>query len=130
MTMRDNETLSGASDTAGGRGGFGRGRAAAFVPRLQNLRADPSPEAARAVAAIEGAAERLARLLDLTDIFSMDFRVAPDGSATFLEFEVCPAVTIYDFRTYLHEIHGMLLGAALARAFRLAHARHGGRDYA
>ena len=130
MTMRDNETLSGASDTAGGRGGFGEARAAAFVPRLQDLRADPSPEAARAVAAIEDAAERLARLLDLTDIFSMDFRVAPDGSPTFLEFEVCPAVTIYDFRTYLHEIHGLSLGAALARAFHRAHARHGGRDYA
>ncbi len=128
MTMRDNETLSGASDSAGGRGGFGRGRAAAFVPRMLDLRAEP--QSAGAVAAIEDAAERLAQLLGLTDIFSMDFRLAADGSPTFLEFEVCPAVTIYDFRIYLDKVHGLSLGPALARAFRRAHAGHGGRDCA
>ncbi len=127
MTMRDNETLSGASDTEGGRGGFGAGHAAAFVPRMQDLRADPSPEAAHAVGAIEDAAERLAGLLGLAGIFSMDFRVAANGAPTFLEFEVCPAVTIYDFRSYLRAVHGLSLGGALARAFQVAHARHGGR---
>lgn len=130
MTMRDNDTLSGASDTEGGRGGFGAAHAAAFVPRMEDLRADPSPAASRAVTAIEAAAERLARLLDLTDIFSMDFRLGRDGTPAFLEFEVCPAVTIYDFQAYLRDTHGLTLGAALARAFRRAHARWGGRDTA
>lgn len=127
MTMRDNETLSGARDTDGSRGRFGAARDAVFVPRMTNLRTDPAPAAQRAVAAIEAAAERLATLLGLAGIFSMDFRVDADGRATFLEFEVCPAVTIYDFQTYLRETHATTLGPALARAFRIAHARHGGR---
>ncbi len=40
----------------------------------------------------------------------------------FFEFEVCPAVTIYDFQNYLAR-RGVTLGAALARALRLAFAR-------
>ena len=128
MTMRDNDTLSGARDTAGGRGGFGAERPAAFVPRLADLRAEP--QSAAAVAAIETAAERLAELLDLSGIFSMDFRLRPDGRPVFLEFEVCPAVTIYDFQTYLNAVHGAALGPALARAFRHAFARPDGRGAA
>ena len=38
LTMKDNETLSGARDTAGGRGGFGATRPAAFTPRMVDLR--------------------------------------------------------------------------------------------
>ena len=127
MTMRDNETLSGARDTAGGRGGFGAMRPAAFVPRMTNLRTVPSPAAARIVAAIEVATERFAQMLGLAHVFSLDFRVDAAGGATFLEFEVCPAVTIYDFQTYVGEAYGTTLGPALARAFRLAHAPQGGR---
>lgn len=125
MTMKDNETLSGARDTAGGRGEFGATRAAAFVPSMADLRQEPA--AAGAVAAIADAAARLARLIGLSDCFSMDFRLPPQGGPVFLEYEVCPAVTIYDFQTYLRDRHGLSLGAALARSFRLAHARHGGR---
>ena len=125
MTMRDNDTLSGARDTDGARGGFGQSHAAAFVPSMTDLRADPA--AAAPVAAIEQAADRLARLLGLSGIFSMDFRLGLDGRPVFLEFEVCPAVTIYDFQTYLRGVHGLTLGPALARALRLAHRRAGGR---
>lgn len=124
MTMKDNATLSGARDTDGRRGGFGATRDAAFVPSMADLRADPA--AAASVAAIEDAAERLARLLGLADCFSMDFRIAPGGAPVFFEFEVCPAVTIYDFHAYLRGVHGLSLGAALAKSFRLAHARAGG----
>ena len=124
MTMRDNATLSGARDTAGTRGGFGATREAAFVPRMANLRADP--DAAATVAAVEAAAVRLANLLGLADCFSMDLRIDRDGTAWFLEFEVCPAVTIYDFQTYLRDLYGLSLGAALAKSFGLAHARAGG----
>ena len=114
MTMQDNATLSGLSADR------------AFVPRMEDLRAAGAPAAA-AVAAIEDAAERLARLLGLTDCFSMDFRLDAAGQPVFLEFEVCPAVTIHDFAAYLHGTHATTLGPALARAMRLAHARHGGR---
>jgi hypothetical protein len=34
-------------------------------------------------------------------------------------------VTIYDFQNYLTSIHGLGLGEALARAFRLAFERRG-----
>jgi D-alanine-D-alanine ligase len=125
MTMKDNETLSGARDTFGTRGGFGADRAAAFTPAMLDLRQDPS--AAAVVAAIEDAVTRLANLLNLTDYFSMDFRIDGAGQPVFFEFEVCPAVTIYDFQAYLRDAHGLTLGAALARSFRNAHRRHGGR---
>jgi D-alanine-D-alanine ligase len=125
MTMRDNETLSGARDEAGGRGAFGAARAAAFVPRMRDLRAEA--DAAATVAAIEDSAERLARLLGLADIFSMDVRVDADGMPVFLEFEVCPAVTIYDFAAYLRGTHGLALGPALARAMQASHARQTAR---
>ena len=120
MTMKDNETLSGARDTTGTRGGFGQAREAAFVPGMTDLRGDPSAPV------IVGAALRLVRLLGLADCFSMDFRIGADGRPVFFEFEVCPAVTIYDFQTYLQGVHGLTLGAALAKSFRLAHARAGG----
>ena len=52
LTMKDNETLSGARDTAGGRGGFGATRAAAFTPRMIDLRDETSERSRRAVARI------------------------------------------------------------------------------
>ncbi len=112
MTMRDNDTLSGITPRA------------AFVPRMEDVRR----VAPAAVPAIEDAAVRLARLLGLADCFSMDFRLDAAGRPMFLEFEVCPAVTIHDFQAYLHGMHGLALGPALARSFRLAHARHGSRN--
>jgi D-alanine-D-alanine ligase len=120
MTMRDNETLSGAADTSGARGDFGAARTAEFTPRMTDLRGEASPGV---IDAIETEAERLARLLGLTDLFSMDFRLDHAGGAHFLEFEVCPAVTIYDFQTYLRQVHGVALGVALARSMRRAQAR-------
>jgi hypothetical protein len=51
----------------------------------------------------------------------MDFRIDETGAPTFFEFETCPAVTIYDFQTYLRSIHDLSLGAALARSMRRAH---------
>jgi D-alanine-D-alanine ligase len=122
MTMKDNNTLSGAKNTAGGRGGFGARYKAAFAPKMVDLKSDP--HSGRTVAAVTDAATRLARLLRLEDYFSMDFRLGTDGRPVFLEFEVCPAVTIYDFQDYLQTAHGMPLGAALARSMRLAYARH------
>ena len=122
LTMKDNATLSGARDTAGARGGFGQSRDAAFIPRMIDLRLAPDARSRRALAEIEEAAERLARLVGLRDCFSIDFRIDADGAAAFLEFEVCPAVTIYDFQDYLAK-RGVTLGAGLAKAMGLAFAR-------
>ncbi len=123
MTMRDNDTLSGAKDLSGARGGFGLSRAAAFTPDMIDLRQTGDERSRRAVEAIIPQAERLARLVGLADYFSMDFRIDAKGEPTFFEFEVCPAVTIYDFQTYLRSVHGLSLGAALARSMQLAYSR-------
>jgi hypothetical protein len=123
MTMKDNETLSGAKDLKGGRGGFGMSRSAAFTPDLIDLREAKDPRLRRAAAMISTQAEGLARLVGLEDYFSMDFRVGGDGAPTFFEFEVCPAVTIYDFQTYLRSVHGLSLGEALARSMQRAFRR-------
>lgn len=72
---------------------------------------------------IETAARHLARVAGLRHYWSMDFRLGEDGTAWFLELEVCPAVTIYDFLTYLREHHATDLPAALARAVPLAFTR-------
>ncbi|HEX9169764.1 MAG TPA: hypothetical protein VF886_12695 [Roseiarcus sp.] len=120
LTMKDNETLSGARDTAGGRGGFGAARPAAFTPRMVDLREADDERSQRAVADILDFSARLSRLVGLRDIFSIDFRIDAAGRPTFFEFEVCPGVTIYDFQNYLRSRRAMTLGAALAQSMRLA----------
>lgn len=123
LTMMDNETLSGARDTEGRRGGFGLGHAAAFTPRMVDLREERSARSRRAVERILDLSARLARLIGLRDLFSIDFRIRTDGEPVFLEFEVSPAVTIYDFQNYLRRRRGVSLGEALASALEIAHAR-------
>jgi hypothetical protein len=130
LTMKDNETLSGASNTAGGRGGFGAGHAAAFTPRMIDLRDETSERSRQAVARILDFSARLARLVGLRDVFSIDFRIDAEGRPTFFEFEVCPAVTIYDFQNYLRRRRDLSLGQALAKAFHLAFARRRAMDEA
>jgi D-alanine-D-alanine ligase-like ATP-grasp enzyme len=130
LTMKDNETLSGARDTAGGRGGFGSLRPAAFTPRMVDLRGEDDERSRRAAALILDFSARLARLIGLRDLFSIDFRIDADGRPTFFEFEVCPGVTIYDFQNYLRSRRGMTLGGALAKAMRAAYARRGAIDEA
>jgi D-alanine-D-alanine ligase len=129
LTMKDNETLSGARDTTGGRGGFGASRAAAFTPRMVDLRDEASELSQRAVKRILDSTARLVQLIGLRDVFSIDFRISADGQPTFFEFEVCPGVTIYDFQNYLSR-RGVTLGAALAKAMRLAFARRRAPDEA
>ena len=61
LTMRDNETLSGASDTAGGRGRFGAAHARAFTPRMIDMRDETGERSRQAVARIRDFSLRLAR---------------------------------------------------------------------
>ena len=123
MTTKDNETLSGARDVWGTRGGFGAAREAAFVPKMADLRRAADPRSRTAVAEILAMSERFARLAGLRDYFSLDFRIDEEGKPTFFEFEVCPGVTIYDFQNYLATTHRLGLGEALARAFQISFER-------
>jgi hypothetical protein len=123
MTMRDNETLSGARDTQGSRGAFGREHQAAFTPEMDDVKASADPQSRTAAADILANTDRLRRLLPLQDYFSIDFRIDARGKPIFFEFETCPAVTIYDFQHYLATTHGLGLGPALARSLRLAFRR-------
>jgi D-alanine-D-alanine ligase-like ATP-grasp enzyme len=122
LTMKDNETLSGARDMSGSRGGFGQKTKAAFVPRMADLREAKDERSQAALDGIVKSSVRLARLVGLSDCFSIDFRVDAEGRPTFFEFEVSPAVTIYDFQNYLAR-RGVTLGVGLAKAMRLAYAR-------
>ncbi len=87
------------------------------------IEAASDPRRAAQLATIRDATRRLVRLLGLRDYFSLDFRLGADGTVYFLELEVCPAVTIYDFLTYLQKAYGLGLPAALAEAAVAAHAR-------
>lgn len=118
MTMADNVTLSGTADT-GGAASASRGGTAAFVPRMINL----AEENAGLAAEIAATARRVAVGVGLRDVFSLDFRVGTDGAPYLLEFEVCPAVTIYDFRRYLADHWGCDLPEALARSVGRAFER-------
>ncbi len=112
MTMADNATLSGLADVDGGATLSSAGQGA-FQPRLTDL-ARESPEIAGLIGDI---ARRLAAGLGLRDLFSMDIRLDENGTPWLLEAEVCPAVTIYDFRRYLDDHWGCTLPEALARTF-------------
>ena len=123
LTMKDNETLSGARDGAGGRGAFGLTHEAAFTPRMIDLKAAEDPASRRAATEISRHVANLARTIGLQDYFSCDFRIDAEGRPTFFEFETGPGVTIYDFQSYLARVHSLSLGDALARAMKLAYAR-------
>ena len=105
--MKDNETLSGARDGAGGRGAFGLTREAAFTPRMIDLKAAEDPASRRAATEISRHVANLARTIGLQDYFSCDFRIDAEGRPTFFEFETGPGVTIYDFQSYLARVHGL-----------------------
>lgn len=118
MTMADNRTLSGSADTDG-TASASRAGSAAFVPRMLDLSAE-RPALAAEIAAL---ARRVAAGIGLRDVFSLDVRVSADGVPHLLEFETCPAVTIYDFRRYLMDKWGCDLPEALARAMPRAFSR-------
>jgi D-alanine-D-alanine ligase len=56
------------------------------------------------------------RLLGLRDVFSMDLRVEADDTVHLIEFEVCPALPSFDFRSYCRSQWDMSLAEAMATA--------------
>jgi len=90
-----------------------------------DLREAKDGRSQHAVARIIESSARLGRLVGLRDCFSIDFRVDAEGRPTLFEFEVCPAVTIYDFQNYLAR-RDETLGVALAKAMRIAFERRRG----
>jgi D-alanine-D-alanine ligase len=111
MTLDDSLSLSRLAEAAGSRLGIS----------LEDL-AD-RPELAPAVARIRQDVIAIAGFAGLRDYWSMDLRLDAAGRPWFLEFEVAPAVTIYDFRRYLAVRHGSGLAEALVRSVPAAHRR-------
>jgi D-alanine-D-alanine ligase-like ATP-grasp enzyme len=68
----------------------------------------------RADAKIRRIAESLTAGLGLRDVFSIDFRVEADDSVHLIEFEVCPGLPCFDFRTYCRTQWEMGLADAMA----------------
>ena len=122
LTMKDNETLSGARDTAGGRGGFGAARPAAFTPRMVDLRARKASGRGGRSRGSSISAPAFPGSWACAIISRSISASTPTAEPTLFEFEVCPGVTIYDFQNYLAR-RGVTLGAALAKAMRVAFAR-------
>ena len=127
MTLQDNRTLSGTQEDSGARTRSGEASATAFTPRMQDLQHNTDPTISSAVKQIRDSIVRLAAFCGLRDYFSFDFRIGTDGRVYFLEFEVCPAVTIYDFSAYLRSYYKLSLAPALARAvMNSSRPEHGG----
>lgn len=104
QTMDDSMALYG--DT--GAAAISEGRYA--EPELVAV-ADSQPEAAERIRQI---AARLMGALGLRDVFSMDFRVEADDTVHLIEFEVCPGLPCFDFRSYCRSQWGMALPEAMA----------------
>jgi D-alanine-D-alanine ligase-like ATP-grasp enzyme len=121
MTMQDNWTLSASRSDEEKEVASPFEQPIEFRPRMEDLRADSA--AVAQVAVIEQAVGQIQTLLGLRDYFSFDFRVGEDSSVYFLELEVCPAFTIYDFQAYLENNYGVDLPAALARSVQRAFRR-------
>ena len=122
LTMRDNASLSGSRDTHGAVGGFGAKQAIAFTPTLQNLR---RCRCGGCGCRLRNRGHGRARRRALRPARSLVLRLPRQRSRRgfFLELEVCPAVTIYDFQTYLGTVQHMSLGEALAQGARRAAGR-------
>lgn len=105
QTMADSLALYGETGEAARQAG------AYAEPELVALR-DEDPEADARIRAITA---RLVTAMRLRDVFSLDFRVGPEGRVDLIEFEVCPGLPCFDFRAYLRGQWGCDLAEAMAR---------------
>jgi D-alanine-D-alanine ligase len=106
LTMAESMELYGEAGVAAKAGGN-------YVePRVVDV-TDSQPDAD---AKIRDIADRLMRHLGLRDVFSMDLRVEADDTVHLIEFEVCPALPSFDFRSYCRSQWDMSLAEAMATA--------------
>jgi D-alanine-D-alanine ligase len=126
MTMGDTDTLLVSRAGSETPLNLPPGQPLAFRPEMIDLTRQPA--LAGVVSDIEMQTAAVARLLDLRDYYSVDIRVSDTAEVYVLEFEVCPAVTIYDFQTYLADAYGLDLSGALQRSLPRAFARRESHD--
>src|SRR5690606_36282607 len=105
QTMEDSMALYGETGAAA------RAEGRYAEPRLQPA-AGTQPAAEAHIRALSA---RLSAALGLRDVFSLDLRVEPDDTVHLIEFEVCPGLPCFDFRSYCRERWGMELAEAIAR---------------
>jgi D-alanine-D-alanine ligase len=106
LTMAESMELYGEAGVAAKAGGN-------YVePRVVDV-TDSQPDAD---AKIRDIADRLMRHLGLRDVFSMDLRVEADDTVHLIEFEVCPALPSFDFKSYCRSQWDMSLAEAMATA--------------
>lgn len=108
VTLADSRNLVGQPDR-NGRPHGGQGLTAHLIDL-----AETDPQTHHRMA---GMLRTLADGFGLADVFSMDIRLADDGTPWLLEVEVCPAVTIFDFKRYLADRWTCNLPEAIASAF-------------
>lgn len=104
QTMEDSLVLYGQT----GEAAKAEGRYA--EPDLAPVAAS-QPQADRKIREI---AATLMHGLGLRDVFSIDFRVEADDIVHLIEFEVCPGLPCFDFRSYCRSQWGMALSEAMA----------------
>jgi D-alanine-D-alanine ligase len=104
QTMEDSLALYG--DT----GASARAQGAYAEPELAAVAAS-QPLADEKIRSIAG---RLMQALGLRDVFSLDFRVEEDDTVHLIEFEVCPGLPCFDFRTYCRSQWRLGLADAMA----------------
>jgi D-alanine-D-alanine ligase len=126
MTMGDTHTLLVSRAGSETPLTLSPGQPLAFRPEMIDLTRQPA--LAGLVSDIEMQVAAVARLLGLRDYYSVDIRVSDTGEVYVLEFEVCPAVTIYDFQTYLADAYGLDLSGALQQSLPRAFSRRENHD--
>jgi D-alanine-D-alanine ligase-like ATP-grasp enzyme len=107
---RDFQTMDDSMALYGGTGAEAIASGVYAEPKLVVVE-DSQPEAAAQIRAI---AARLMQALGLRDVFSLDFRVEADDTVHLIEFEVCPGLPCFDFRTYCGSQWGLSLAEAMA----------------
>jgi D-alanine-D-alanine ligase len=105
QTMDDSRALYGETGEAAKTQGI-------YAEPLLEAVIDSQPGADRKIRELTG---KLMHSLGLRDIFSLDLRVEPDDTLHLIEFEVCPGLPCFDFRSYCSTQWRLALPEAIAR---------------
>ncbi len=106
----DFQTMEDSLALYGGTGAAARADGTYAEPGLVAV-ADSQPQADARIRAMAGT---LMDALGLRDVFSLDCRVEADDTVHLIEFEVCPGLPCFDFRTYCRWQWSMGLAEAMA----------------